>query len=261
MGSGARSGASPEAVRPVSGGRPGPAMHAARPAWRRIVVAAGLSAMLHAAFVLIVRPEPAGARRGSPSSVLTATLDTRRDAPASMASESPRDADRAPVPAPADGGEPVSRVSVARIPAARPERAPAEASRSTRSTEPDRQEPRAERASPASGLPEIPVIRDPTWYPVRQLDVLPRALQAVVPVFPERAERERILAGEVTLLLHVDEEGRVHELSVVEAKPEGYFEDAALQAFREATFAPGRRDGRVVKSRVLVRVNFTADAR
>jgi protein TonB len=222
------------------------------------MLAAALSASLHAVVVLIVRPEPTGAQRGSPSPVLTATLDARRDAPAGVASEPSRDADRAPVAAPASGAKTAVRAPVEAVPAALPARAPTE---SSLPSEPDRPAPRAERALPASGLPEVPVIRDPTWYPVRQLDVLPRALQAVAPAFPERAERERVLAGEVTLLLLVDEEGRVHELSVVDAKPEGYFEDAALQAFREATFAPGRRDGRVVKSRVLVRVNFTAGAR
>lgn len=218
---------------------------------RRLALAALVSALLHTAFVLVVRPEPASARRGSAASVLTATLDARPP-------ESPPGSVPIAAPDPAPAAPAVVPPPIARSTASEAVRLPPVPQRSRPEPQAD---PAAPAPAPASGLPEVPVIRDPTWYPVRQLDVLPRALQAVVPEFPERAERERVLAGEVTLLLLVDEDGRVHELSVVEAKPEGYFEESALQAFREAKFAPGRRDGRVVKSRVLVRVNFTAGAR
>jgi protein TonB len=63
----------------------------------------------------------------------------------------------------------------------------------------------------------------------------------------------------VTLLLLVDETGQVHECSVVDARPEGIFEEAALGAFRSARFSPGRKDGRNVRSRVLVKVVFNPD--
>jgi protein TonB len=43
---------------------------------------------------------------------------------------------------------------------------------------------------------------------------------------------------------------------VVQAAPAGYFEGAAVAAFETARFAPAQKDGRSVRSRVLVRVSF-----
>lgn len=100
---------------------------------------------------------------------------------------------------------------------------------------------------------------DDTWYPARQLDVLPVALVEVEPAYPEAAAAASI-GGEVTLLLHVDEMGRIRERSVVESDPPGVFDHAALAAFREVLFQPALRDGRRVRSRVLVTVSFNPDS-
>ena len=110
---------------------------------------------------------------------------------------------------------------------------------------------------PAEALPavEMPLIVDPTWYHAAQLDVFPTALAPVRPAYP-RAAAEADVAGAVTLLLLIDETGRVHESAVVDAQPEDTFEQAALEAFRVARFTPGQRDGRNVRSRVLVKVVF-----
>jgi protein TonB len=59
----------------------------------------------------------------------------------------------------------------------------------------------------------------------------------------------------------VDEAGKVREVSVVEAQPEGYFEPAALAAFQDVRFEPARKDGRPVRSRVLIKVAFDPGAR
>ena len=101
---------------------------------------------------------------------------------------------------------------------------------------------------------EMPLLADPTWYQAAQLDVFPVAREPVRPAYPEGEAAAS--GGEVTLLLLVDETGRVHECSVVDARPAGVFDDAALAAFRAARFVPGRRDGREVRSRVLVKVAF-----
>jgi protein TonB len=115
---------------------------------------------------------------------------------------------------------------------------------------------------PDSALPSVamPLLADPTWYSAQQLDVYPRALGPVQPVYPEPAAREGI-RGEVTLLLMVDERGAVEEVSVVRALPEGYFEAAAVAAFRTARFEPAQKDGRRVRSRILVRVAFDPASR
>ena len=113
---------------------------------------------------------------------------------------------------------------------------------------------------PASRLPpvDVPLITDPTWYQARQLDVFPRALSAVRPAYPELGTQAP-LNGEVTLELLIDESGQVHAADVVRAVPEGYFEGAAVAAFREARFVPGQKDGHAVRSRVVVKVMFSPD--
>ena len=58
------------------------------------------------------------------------------------------------------------------------------------------------------------------------------------------------------MLLLIDEFGGVNEASVVESQPEGYFEDAALAVFRAARFSPAQKQGRAVKSRVLLQVKY-----
>jgi len=112
--------------------------------------------------------------------------------------------------------------------------------------------------APASALPkvEMPLLADPTWYPAKQLDLYPQLLSPARPRYPDAAAREN-LAGAVTLLVMVDENGFVRDAEVAQADPPGYFEEEALAAFREARFAPAAREGRPVRSRILVRVTFS----
>ena len=112
-------------------------------------------------------------------------------------------------------------------------------------------------ARPASPLPalEMPLIEDPTYYPAKQVDVHPVALNPIKPAYPEKGV-ELGVDGKVVLLLLIDETGVVKEVSVAEANPEGIFEESALAAFREERFAPAQKNGRAVKSRVLIRVSY-----
>ena len=109
-------------------------------------------------------------------------------------------------------------------------------------------------SAPTRGI-EVPFIRDPTYYPAKQLDVYPQPLTAIKLDYPESAASARV-DGRVVVLLLIDEFGMVNEASIVEAQPEGYFEDAALAVFRAARFAPGQKQGRAVKSRVLLQVKY-----
>lgn len=104
---------------------------------------------------------------------------------------------------------------------------------------------------------DVPQVDDPTYYPAKQVDVHPVAAYPVTPQYPEAAAAENI-EGVVKLLLLVDESGVVREVSVVEANPEGYFEESAMDAFRNARFKPAQKNGRDVKSRLVIRVEYQA---
>lgn len=100
---------------------------------------------------------------------------------------------------------------------------------------------------------EVPALVDPTWYTAKDLDVYPQALAPVDPPYPASVSD---ITGEVTVLLAIDEFGVVQDSSVVTAQPPGYFEESALGAFKMARFAPAQRDGRPVRSRIVVKVRF-----
>lgn len=200
----------------------------------RLGVALGLSVLTHAALVfgLVLRP-PAPAAQLGPRSI-EARLEpwAAEQQPAALEQAAPADLPDA-------------------VLAAAPPEPPAETAASPGAGGEERE---------ASILPEIEseAAIDDTWYPAKQLDVLPVALAEVEPRYPEQASAQSV-GGEVTLLLLVDEMGEVQERSVVEADPPGVFDGAALDAFRDVRFQPARRDGRNVRSRVLVTLSFNPE--
>jgi protein TonB len=125
-----------------------------------------------------------------------------------------------------------------------------------KATEPQTVREAASLARPEeSALPhvDVPLIVDPAWYAANDLDLYPRPVTPVDPEYPESAAG---ISGAVSLLLKIDEFGAVQEVTVVNAEPAGYFEDSASQAFKAAHFSPAQRDGRPVRSRIVVKVRF-----
>ena len=84
------------------------------------------------------------------------------------------------------------------------------------------------------------------------LDPGPRPLDEIEPDYPDIHLRE----GVVVLRLLIGANGRVDDVAVVRSTPEGVFEQAALEAFAKARFAPGLAGGTPVKSQITVEVHF-----
>jgi periplasmic protein TonB len=80
----------------------------------------------------------------------------------------------------------------------------------------------------------------------------PRPLDEIEPDYPDVHLRE----GVVVLRLLIGATGHVDDVAVVRSAPEGVFEQAALDAFGKARFAPGLADGTPVKSQITVEVQF-----
>jgi hypothetical protein len=99
-------------------------------------------------------------------------------------------------------------------------------------------------APPDADAPVVLRVPDPTYYAARDLDTYPR------PARPLELERPSGL-GSIRLLLLIDEHGVVNEISPVEA---GRLDEALRAALAATRFIPGRKDGRDVKSRVLLSV-------
>jgi protein TonB len=85
-----------------------------------------------------------------------------------------------------------------------------------------------------------------------RLDPGPRPLDAIEPDYPDPYLRE----GTVVLRLLISETGHVDNVAVVRSEPSGVFEQAALDAFGKARFAPGLAAGTPVKSQITVEVRF-----
>ena len=102
-------------------------------------------------------------------------------------------------------------------------------------------------APPGADAPVAVRVPDPTYYPARELDAYPHLARPL--------ELERLPgAGSIRLLLLIDEHGIVNDISLVEAGAVGRLDQALRTALAATRFVPARKDGRDVKSRVLLSV-------
>jgi periplasmic protein TonB len=119
--------------------------------------------------------------------------------------------------------------------------------------------PAAQAFSAADPGPEpevaIASLPDPVHYAARDLDVYPQPLNRIEPVYPQTALAGEI-GGSVSLLILIDESGRVTDVSVVDASPQDVFEESALRAVAAGAYSPAQKDGRAVRSRILVRFDY-----
>lgn len=204
-------------------------------AWMRLGVAIVLSTLIHSWLVAGIKTEASRRAVSPPARVISATLEP---------------------------AVPLNRPAVTVIsPQAEPEPQPAmtQAEAAAALQQPAVQ-PRGMSAAPE--IPEapaqgwvLPPLPDPIYYAARQLDVYPALLEPINLPYPERAARDEV-SGKVTVLLLIDERGMVNDVSVVEAEPVGYFEETTRAVFSETRFAPARKDGRPVRSRVLISVSY-----
>ena len=87
------------------------------------------------------------------------------------------------------------------------------------------------------------------------VDKIPQAVHKVEPIYPPRAHKKGV-CGKVVLRFLVEPDGRVTRPSIVEANPEGYFEQSALDAIRHWRFKPGIYRGKAVATWVVLPVQF-----
>jgi len=99
----------------------------------------------------------------------------------------------------------------------------------------------------------LPQPQDPTYYSSRSLDVFPASLTPWNLAAIRAAAQE---AGSARATLLIDEAGIVNEVVSVEGAPHPSVVQAIRELFMAAKFSPALKDGRVVKSRVLVNLNY-----
>jgi len=206
----------------------------------RLLVAGGLSLALHLLLLLGMQVNPTGGIANVSSTIYARLEPPADETPTETAAFPPEQLQPPPVEQ-----EAVKLASEDPLAAPEPKKPAAPPEQKPEATPP---------SSPNAGI-ELPLIRDPTYYTAKQLDAYPQPLTPIRLHYPETAAAERI-DGHLRILLLIDEFGVVNEASVVEAEPPGYFEEAARSVFVPARFSPGMKQGRAVKSRVVVQVRY-----
>ncbi|GMV80113.1 MAG: hypothetical protein AMXMBFR7_12970 [Planctomycetota bacterium] len=82
-----------------------------------------------------------------------------------------------------------------------------------------------------------------------------RLLRPIEPVYPERQRRSGAVAS-VVLLLELDAEGRVRDVSAVSTEVHADFVRSAISAARAARFEPARENGRAISAQVRVVIHY-----
>ena len=240
-----------------------PTLPSISPRTQRVLVAGWISLGVHAALIALVQvAPPAAISLGEP--VIEARLVSKQAAPPAVTTLSPAPALTPPDAMPAESPLLMPSVAADALPAAKPKIAPPVQAAPPAPTSPSQITPPAETAStesqPAPAVAPTPaaVITssvDLTYYSAREVDVHPRALREVVPVYPDDADRRR-LSGKLRLQLKLQADGRVSDVEILSATPPGIFDESALQAFREARFSPAQKNGRPVRALVQIEVVY-----
>jgi protein TonB len=111
--------------------------------------------------------------------------------------------------------------------------------------------------SPSAALPELQfsgaqasAIPDSRFYSARELDRFPE------PLAPLELQSGTGRSGSVRLRIGIDLAGRVVEVDVVDSDPSGALEVYAREQLQVTRFMPGLKDGRPVRSRILLELRY-----
>ncbi|MBD3349053.1 MAG: TonB family protein [Candidatus Eisenbacteria bacterium] len=88
-----------------------------------------------------------------------------------------------------------------------------------------------------------------------ELDQAPQPIVRVPPQYPYGA-RERGIEGAVQIRMLVTTDGTVGDIQILDARPEGVFEDAVRRTVPQWKFAPGKVQGKPVTAWVVTTIHF-----
>lgn len=96
--------------------------------------------------------------------------------------------------------------------------------------------------------------RESITFTLKDLDKVPQAIYKVAPQYPFDL-RSANIAGEVTMILYVDQRGRVVDVDVVNSTNPGFVNNA-VEAARKWRFEPGMRKGTAVSFKMQLPIKF-----
>ena len=96
--------------------------------------------------------------------------------------------------------------------------------------------------------------RDTIKFTLKDLDKIPQAIYKAAPQYPLDLRNSNI-SGEVTMILYVDQRGRVVDVDVVSSTNPGFINNA-VEAARKWRFEPGMRQGTAVSFKMQLPMKF-----
>jgi TonB family protein len=104
----------------------------------------------------------------------------------------------------------------------------------------------------------VRVIREGDVVNVGELDVIPRIVRPVRPIYPAMAVRQKMTAT-ILLTVLVDESGEVLDVRVLRGEPRFGFNEAAIRAMKATRFSSPMKDGKRVRTWVPQSFDFKAN--
>jgi protein TonB len=92
-------------------------------------------------------------------------------------------------------------------------------------------------------------------YPLNEVDKKPQVTLQKSPDYPPLAKKAG-KSGKVVLQMKIGSDGRVSDVEVVSAEPEGLFETAAIEAIEKWRFQPAMVGGERVATIVKIPLKF-----
>jgi TonB family protein len=96
-------------------------------------------------------------------------------------------------------------------------------------------------------VPQVSAVREGDVVSVGDLDVVPRMVRPVKPVYPAMAMRQKI-AATIVLTVLVSETGDVLDVRVLRGEPRFGLNDAAIRAMKATRFSAPMKDGKRVRT-------------
>lgn len=164
--------------------------------------------------------------------------------------------------------EPEDRPSAAELDAQRREAAAAQRAETqaaapapqvvTQTTAPVPQQPQPQIANTQTSAPApAPVsgIRVGDVVGVSDLDVIPKPVRVVAPIYPPMARSQR-LAATIILSVFIDENGQVDDVRVLRGEPRYGMSESAVRAMKATRFSSPMKDGKKVKTWLPQQIDF-----
>ena len=103
----------------------------------------------------------------------------------------------------------------------------------------------------------LPLLSGPQYFTADELDQRPFALTNITLDYPAGVPPREVL---VVARILINETGDADEVQILSDGTEGGFERVVKQAFGGASYRPGRRGGKAVKSQIKIEVKFVPES-